>query len=628
MSQGKRFSRVQFKVDGGDCNLWPPVDADLIPEDLRSDARSRVNAIKAYLNEDASVEEVEEKYGVHRSTLYRMIKRCESRDDDGRVLGFKGAIPYWRNSADKYNRLKAIEQQVDSEERGDAGVFQQLIDEHIALREWLGAQARKYKPRKEGGEHFAVLHSAFLALCASLEIPDTKYPFCRKTKARSALRSHLIKTAKTLKSQSEADYNESRVRDIVPPTDIMEDVEADGHEVDIRLVIEETDRYGQPVRYEILRIWLITLIDVFSRCVLGYSIALGRNYDQIDLLSAVYNSMAPHRRPPLCIPETSYMMGGGFPSEEGCAWETWSTLKLDNAWAHRAKHVLTVLQDRVGCVAEFGRVHVPNDRPFIERFFRFLTEHFSHRVIGTTGSNSLDKIIERLSPKSKDPLKLLITLDELHSALDIVLSDYNGRQHSSLQGHTPLDIFHLRMSARAMPANSLPEEFQNADEFVMVREKVVIKSSSKYGGAYVNFAYLKYRNAEILRSDSTGRTMFIEYSRTDISIVRLLDEAGSLVGMLIPPDPWSRTPHSLKLRLELCKAIKDGQLKFEGNETVHDAFRRSKVAGEGVSRSVATTLFKQSGRVFKDSAPPLSSNHEEDTDTRVKPPRLTKVFTF
>jgi transposase InsO family protein len=467
-----------------------------------------------------------------------------------------------------------------------------------------------------------------MALCETLQISHAAYPFCRKTEAKSALRRHLIDLAKMIKGQEEQANYESNIRDIVTPVDILDQVEADGHEVDVRLVIEERDSYGQPVRYEILRIWLIVLIDVFSRCILGYSIALGRNYDQVDLLSAIYSSLAPHVRPPLCIPDTLYTAEGGFPSEGAGAWETWDTLKLDNAWAHRAKHVLTVLQDRIGCVAEFGRVHTPNDRPFIERFFLFLTQHFSHRIIGTTGNDSRDTIIKRLSPKSKNPVKMLISLDELRSAIDIVLSDYNGRPHSSLQGHTPLNIFRLRMSERALPANRLPEQYQQAGEFVMVREMVVVKSSSKFGGAYVNFLYLKYRNPEILRSDSAGRKMYVEYARNDISVIRLLDEAGSPLGMLMPPEPWCRHPHSFKLRTELCKAIKDGQLAFERNETVHQALRRAKLSSEGMSRSLATTLFKQSGRVSEEPAENTIMEREKGSEPTVKSPRLTKVYTY
>ncbi|EJN16858.1 integrase family protein [Pseudomonas sp. GM78] len=628
MDNFKRFSRGQFKAEGRDCELWTSIEIDLLPENIREETRLRVRAIKSFLTEGASLLEIEDRYGVHRSTLYRMIERCESIGDDGRAIGFKGAIPHRRVAGVKYKRVKQVTPNSLTEDNGDAGAFEKLLQDHEELRSWVNQLARRYKSRKEGGEPFSVLHVAFLAFCRSLEIPTSDYPFCRKTEGRSALRMYLIKKRKALKGLAEQAYHDSRVRDIVPPTDILEQVEADGHEVDVRLVIEESDRYGQPVRYEILRVWLIVLIDVFSRCVLGYSIALGRNYDQVDLLTAIYNSMQPHTRPPMCIPETAYTDEGGFPSEGEGAWETWSTLKLDNAWAHRAKHVLTVLQDRIGCVAEFGRIHTPNDRPFVERFFLFLIQHFSHRIIGSTGSDSKDAIIQRLSPKSNNPLKLLITLDELTSAVDIVIADYNGRPHSSLQGHSPLDIMKLRRSERSLPGNKLPEKYQHANEFLMVREPIVVKSDSKYGGAYVNFAYLKYRNAEVLRADSCGRNLFIEYARNDISVIRLLDEAGSPMGSLIPPEPWCRHPHSLKLRTELSKAIKDRQFIFERNETVHQALRRSKLSNEGMSRSLATELYKQSGRVSEEPSLECTFDLDNQDAPTARPTRLTKVFTY
>lgn len=65
--------------------------------------------------------------------------------------------------------------------------------------------------------------------------------------------------------------------------------------------------------------------------------------------------------------------------------------------------------------------------------FLYLVQNFSHKIIGTTGSESADEIKARLSPKSKNPLKMLLSLEELESAVDIVISDYNGRPHASIK---------------------------------------------------------------------------------------------------------------------------------------------------------------------------------------------------
>ena len=628
MSDSTRFSRNEFLAAGYSCDAWRGIDIELVAENIRGATDNRIKAIRAYLKNGATLREIEDTYGLPRSTLYRSINRCLASDADGVVIGFKGAIPHRRNGDKKYNREKDLGDSNDGAAQGDAGAFSKLIAEHPKIQSWLDKTARSYKPRSQGGDSFDVVHNNFLAQCTSLSISKDHYPFNRKTLARSALREYLKSKSKELKALDEKDRNASDINDNVPPTDILQQVETDGHMLDIRLVIEELDSFGQPIRYEILRVWLILLIDVFSRCVLGYSIALGHTYDQIDLLKAIFNSLTPHQRPSQVTPDIHYSTAGGFPSEHGYAWETWSTLKLDNAWAHQATNVVRVLHDRVGCVTEFGRPHTPNDRAIIERFFLFVVQHYSHRIIGTTGSDSRDKIIERLSPKSKNPLKLLMTLEELKSTIDILISDYNGRPHSSLQAHSPLGIFCLRGDQNSHPPNTLPDALRDPTLFAMARESVVVRTSSKYGGAYVNFAYLKYKNPDVLRSDSAGRNMFVEYSRDDISFLRLLDEDGAFVGVLRAPHPWYQQPHSLKVRSELWKATKKGQFQFSRDEAPVEAFRRLKSSTGEISRRVATTLYKETGRVSDEPSQSNTGGTDAPERTNAERIKLTKVFTL
>lgn len=625
MSAKVRFSRKDHIAAGHDCESWRTIDINLLPADIQIVTKNRIRAIRAFLKEGASLHEVRVKYGVGRTSLYRIIKKCESIAEDGAVLGFKGAIPYKRTSGVKYIREQGVEIADGVASQGDAGVFHQLIGESLELKNFLEKMARSYKSRNEGGDYFVALHKSFIEKCIEVGITDNQYPFNRKSRARAALRDYLIKTHKTLKAADEK-RKQLASEEILHPTDILEQVEADGHMMDVRLDIEETDSFGKPIRYEILRVWLILVIDVFSRCVLGYSLALGQNYDQVDLLKAIFNSLAPHQRPSQGLMGIDYSSSGGFPSDTGSPWKTWTTIKLDNAWAHKAKHVIKVLQDRVGCVVEFGPPHVPNERSIVERFFLFIVQHYSHRIQGTTGSNSHDKIIERLSPKSKSPLKMHLTLDELKSTIDIIIADYNGRPHSSLQGHTPLEVFGFKMNEFNMPLNELPERFRSELLFTMVREEVVVKSSSKYGGAYVNFAYLKYRNPDALRSDSAGRVMFIEYSREDVSSVRLLDEEGTFIAVLFPPHPWSLHPHSLKVRSELWTATRQGQMRFAEGETIPEAFRRHRMLKSPNSRATNTALYKEIGEVRKDSNLSLERVEEDAPASQVTRVKLTKVI--
>lgn len=289
--------------------------------------------------------------------------------------------------------------------------------------------------------------------------------------------------------------------------------------------------------------------------------------------------------------------------------------------------MIDVLNNRVGCVVEFGRPHMPNDRAVVERFFLYLVQNFSHKVIGTTGSETKDEIRERLSPKSKNPLKMLLSLEELESAIDIVISDYNGRPHSSIQGHSPLGLYIARINARSLPPNSLPVQFQDESAFTRVREWKTVRSNAKYGGAFINFAYQKYRNADVLRSNSAGQRMIIEYSRRDVSVITLLDESGAFLGVLTPPPPYSKTPHSYKLQIEISKAVKDGQFRFSDNERFNDAVRRFQLKGGKITRESATNLYKNTGTISS-GVPEANFDSSAEPEAMKDRVKLTKVFTF
>jgi len=624
----QRFSRSERKREGHDCDKWPTIDFSVLHNSVYRETENRVKAIRAFLKEGAKLEEIQQNYGLARSTLYRTIAKCEALDANGTPIGWVAAIPYKRSGGKKYNRVADPNIAVSLPGRGYSGAFTQFVEKHAPLKDWLTAQAIKYKPRRSGGDYFTAIHKAFVRKCVCLGLNEREYPLNQKTQGRTGLRNWLLDKHREMQAERELrsfEVNEN-ARDI-DPSDILEQVEADGHKLDIRLVIREKDAYGEPVEYEILRVWLICLIDVFSRCVLGYSLALGHNYDQVDLMTAVYRALSPHVRPRICIPGTHYRDEGGFPSESIGAWQTWCTLKLDNAWAHKATHVIDVLTDRLGCIVEFGRPHTPNDRPIVERFFLYLVQNFSHRVIGTTGSESNDEIKARLSPKSKSPLKMLLSLDELESAVDIVISDYNGRPHSGIQGHTPLSLYQLRLNARALPANALPIRFQKESAFTRIREVKTVQTNAKYGGAFINFAYQKYRNPDVLRSNSAGRKMIIEYSRRDVSSISLLDEFGAFVGVLTPSPPYSTTPHSYKLQTEISKAVKNGQFRFSENETFIEAIKRFQSKGSGVTRESATYIYKNIGTVASSETVENSESLIELTQAneRIK---LVKVFTF
>ncbi|WP_051374098.1 hypothetical protein [Paraburkholderia sprentiae] len=76
-------------------------------------------------------------------------------------------------------------------------------------------------------------------------------------------------------------------------------VEFDGHRLDIRLKVVTCDPLGFEQEFEIDRAWLLVIIDVCTRAVLGYYIALGREYSRYDVIKTIEGSGALRQ----CLPE-------------------------------------------------------------------------------------------------------------------------------------------------------------------------------------------------------------------------------------------------------------------------------------------------------------------------------------
>ena len=61
-------------------------------------------------------------------------------------------------------------------------------------------------------------------------------------------------------------------------------VEFDDHRLDLRLKVVVKDLLGFEQQFEIERIWLRVIIDVFTRAVLGHHVSLNRDYSRYEVI--------------------------------------------------------------------------------------------------------------------------------------------------------------------------------------------------------------------------------------------------------------------------------------------------------------------------------------------------------
>ncbi len=193
-----------------------------------------------------------------------------------------------------------------------------------------------------------------------------------------------------------------------------------------------------------------------SRCIVLSSWAVVKLWDNhFDVLLAVQNAIMPRRkRKDFSIPGMVYESGGGFVSEvcPKAAYACWQVLKFDNAKAHLAEDTLNSLCEFVGCRVDAGPVMHPALRPYIERFFRTLTDRLSRRLPGTSGNSPQDPA----GIKGKAlAVEQLVLIEELEELLDVTFANYNGTAHDGLNGRTPLQAMQFFLDERKVVLRTL-----------------------------------------------------------------------------------------------------------------------------------------------------------------------------
>ncbi len=223
-------------------------------------------------------------------------------------------------------------------------------------------------------------------------------------------------------------------------------VEFDGHRLDRRLKLVVRDPLGFEHEFEIERVWLLVIIDVCTRAVLGYHLVLAREYSRYDVIKTIEKALEPHRPRVFSIDGLGYETKGGLPSQRWpeLSYVNWEWMKLDNAKANLANDTLRALCEFIGCLVDAGPRYCPDERPYIERFFGTLAQRLSSRLPGYTGSHPRDLRRALADPKGK--LRLYVSLDELEELVEYAITTYNGTPHTGLNNATPLEAIEYYMS--------------------------------------------------------------------------------------------------------------------------------------------------------------------------------------
>jgi hypothetical protein len=262
---------------------WPTVDVSALKPVARQVYRKRARALDLYVR-GQPLARIERRSGLGRQVLYWAIERALLTHPDGRLWGFRALIPEVRTRA--YERGK----QAKGRGHGLVGAFTQLLERHSELQRLIDEVIRDRTVwLVQLGVRFRVqglksAHNRFVRECRSLGLTASDYPLNQNEKGLRALSRALCRRLLSDTGQAVLSTGASRVKPLAalrtddqpPVSEPFDTVEFDAHRLDLRLTILDSDPFGQEQVLEIERVWLLAIIDVATRAILGSAVPAAR----------------------------------------------------------------------------------------------------------------------------------------------------------------------------------------------------------------------------------------------------------------------------------------------------------------------------------------------------------------
>ena len=617
----------------GDLANWPGVDISDLPAVTRDTFRARQDALRRYLKGEPLVR-IEQTTGVARQQIYRLLKRCATRHTDGRIYGWRALLPHLRTVS--YTRTRAVAAGRSGKFGGAAGAMNQLLERYPELEARLQRALTQHELHISASDRLIGLrnvHRQFVAHCRELGLTQRHYPLNQDQLGLRALGQAIRRLATCSFTDAAHAAGATRVGPLRPPDGwpdpapiqrAFEAVEFDGHKLDIRLRVRLKDPRGLDHDIEIGRCWLLVVLDVATRVVLGWRLALAAQYDRYDVMQAFIHALQPKRkRKEFVIPGLRYATGAGFADEivPAATYAVWDVLRFDNARAHLAEDSVLMLTETLGCIADAGPVAEPNERAYIERLFGTVASSLSQRLPGSTGKSAAD--VRRVLSDPRGKTELLVSADELDELLDVCIANYHASPHAGLGDRTPLEALAQSIVQERGALRMLPELYQRNLHLLQPPYTCTIRGNPRRGvRPYISFYNARYSSAVLGEGTRLiGTTLQIHFDPDDVRVVFAYLPSGEELGPLTAARPWNMTRHSLRLRQLISRLHRTQQLQYREFDDPVQAFTDYQRKRGNKKRRTANPTLAEAQQALNQTANAASQQESEPASSPAKPAR-------
>jgi len=545
---------------------WVKVDEMAMTEDRRAEYLVRKGAIEAYF-EGKSDADIRKSWGLGRDNVHRIITtRCLSRHPDGKLWGWRGAIPHVR--VVDWSRKTPPSPGLEGE--GTAGSLQWLFsrpelqkselekrfrerilelptglkgtrDPKIKLVHWFLDDLRAVGWHKKDEWPFNAERRGYTTICKFI------------TKVLNGSPSRQIELLGGTEAVRKARAGDGTNR---PHFRLFQRVECDAHKLDIRMVVMVRSPHGGYEPRKIHRLWVIVILEVETRAVLGYYLSMRREVAAEDVLRGARNALSMWGRREISFSEQPYAPGAALPS----GWNPkylgtcWDEFSVDGALANVCARVKEQLERVVGCRIlspmdkdSYSSRRSLDDRPYIEAFFSTLSQRGLHGLSPSTKSKPED--LKGDGDPAAKAEAVQFQLEYLEELLDVLIANYNATPQTGLGSRSPLHQLNYLCEASG-------DHLRIADPGEVGRLGATRKLCTLLGGAhtgrrpYFNFENARYSSELLMkRPDLIGQRLWLCIENPDDARwATVTDQQGIFICAVRAAPPWHRLPHSLFVR--------------------------------------------------------------------------------
>lgn len=666
---GQQWTARTLPPHLADTTLWRTVDVDALDEDGKSRFLKYRAAIEAYLKTGKS-KGVAEELGLPRNGIVRQLNRCVALAEDGKPYGWIALIPKFRTA--DYERRAELPSGAKVKGGNCAGAFQAFMLAHPEIKQKIDNLI--FKRAEKGVVHEARISvknigKAFVSLCEAAGLSGNDYPPNSRSRARRSLERYVRRMLEcgpveacrarfgtVAKSHLSVGTGPQSFQLAFAPYDVAG---IDPHEIDCIGTVRILGPKG-PQRVAIERLWIVPVLDDYSRAILGYSVAIRTECSAATIEQAIISAMSPWQPRELKIPKMAYATGAGLPSGRipELTGRAWSAMMIDNAAIHYSRAIAERARRRLGCSVNYGPIGHWEHRAALERVMKTLETYGFQRLPSTMGASPSD-------PARNDPVRQAVELgidwELLLDLIDVVIANYNVTPNEALGNRSPLSLLRDFVGTNTLdflPRRLPPPVATVADLGVAIETKTVRGNLEEGRRPYIEIDRVHYTSPILSNAFGLiGKKMRVHIRGENMCTVRAYHESGEELGVLTAQGAWGRRVHTREMRKQINALRNSGDLaigyqddpivallQYLASETHRDAERKpmkvSRNATKLVRAAAASGLpviapqVPASGTAHATSTPPVLSvvgasgtqSSPQNLSVLIKPPQWKTII--